>query len=492
MEVNMASMYILLLFGLVQLGLAQISSDKALVRVKRQGVNLTVTSVLSPPFLMEVKGAAASGYDRYEGFIKDILHEISKKIGMAYTLKVRVDNSYSGMITQLVNKEVDMAVGPITITSQRAAKVDMTKPFMNAGITIMMNRRDAVSELSSHSYSLDVVLRPFGPVVWVCIILAAFVVIGCFYLINRFDPNEKHACRHGDKKKETESEGEKELPFSFLACLWMVLGGLTIQGYTKRPQSAAALVLFFAWWVFCLIVFAFYVGGIMKSGIYGTTNPGRVSKFKSFDDLVRQTEVQFGTVDGGSTFQFFRTSKVEVYQRAARMMTMVPTLSEGVERVRKSRYALLAESPYVEYVSTKKPCNTMQVGGLLNSFGYGFGLPKGSPHKDAVNAAILQLQEDQILQMLFNKWWNEFEPCTKVSQPRESINDMDREQLYVASSLSMGNVGGVFIIFFVGIFLAMIVMLLEILVHRRRQAKKLDTPKEEKKDEQLLQEVAEA
>jgi hypothetical protein len=84
-----------------------------------------------------------------------------------------------------------------------------------------------------------------------------------------------------------------------------------LVGYTKRPQSAAALVLFFVWWVFSLVVFAFYVSGIMRSGIYEAV-PDKVAKFKSFNNLVEQQKIKYGAVKAGSTVQFFRLSKIVV------------------------------------------------------------------------------------------------------------------------------------------------------------------------------------
>ena len=59
----------------------------------------------------------------------------------------------------------------------------------------------------------------------------------------------------------------------------------------------------------------------------------------------------------------------------------VETTDEGVERVRSSRgkYAFLLESTMNEFYNQRKPCNTMRVGELLDSKGYGIAMPSGSP-----------------------------------------------------------------------------------------------------------------
>ena len=50
--------------------------------------------------------------------------------------------------------------------------------------------------------------------------------------------------------------------------------------------------------------------------------------------------------------------------------------NEGIERVKKGNYAFLMESVMIDY-SVQRNCSLMQVGGLLDSKGYGIGTPIG-------------------------------------------------------------------------------------------------------------------
>lgn len=69
------------------------------------------------------------------------------------------------------------------------------------------------------------------------------------------------------------------------------------------------------------------------------------------------------------------------YMRSAEPSVFVKKTDEGVSRVRKSKgkYAYLLESSMNEYIEQRKPCDTMKVGGNLDSKGYGVATPKGSP-----------------------------------------------------------------------------------------------------------------
>ena len=64
--------------------------------------------------------------------------------------------------------------------------------------------------------------------------------------------------------------------------------------------------------------------------------------------------------------------------------------------------------------SIQRDCNLTQIGGLLDSKGYGIATPKGSKWRDKLSLAILELQEKGTIQMLYNKWWkNTGDVCTR-------------------------------------------------------------------------------
>ena len=72
--------------------------------------------------------------------------------------------------------------------------------------------------------------------------------------------------------------------------------------------------------------------------------------------------------------------KMWSYMKSAEPSVFVKTTPDGVARVRKSKgkFAFLLESTMNEYIEQRKPCDTMKVGGNLDSKGYGVATPKGS------------------------------------------------------------------------------------------------------------------
>ena len=121
------------------------------------------------------------------------------------------------------------------------------------------------------------------------------------------------------------------------------------------------------WWFFSLILISSYTANLAAF----LTVDRMVAPINSADDLASQTEIEYGALDGGSTVQFLKNSKISVYSRmwefmSSRPHVLVSSTREGIERVRESKgkYAFLIESSTNEYVNERAPCDTIKVNGF--------------------------------------------------------------------------------------------------------------------------------
>jgi hypothetical protein len=151
----------------------------------------------------------------------------------------------------------------------------------------------------------------------------------------------------------------------------------------------------------------------------------------------------------------------------------VKSTDEGITRIKKGGYAYLLESTTNEYMR-QRDCELIQIGGLLDTKGYGIGTPTGSPWRDQISNAILQLQENGELQELYTKWW-EKEDITSGTKC-DSIDDKKKDS---ASELSFAQVGGVFAVLAVGLCLSFVVAILEF-AWKAKQTSDKKTPFPEK------------
>nr|8P3Q_A Chain A, Glutamate receptor 2 [Rattus norvegicus]8P3Q_B Chain B, Glutamate receptor 2 [Rattus norvegicus]8P3Q_C Chain C, Glutamate receptor 2 [Rattus norvegicus]8P3Q_D Chain D, Glutamate receptor 2 [Rattus norvegicus] len=435
---------------------------------------VVVTTILESPYVMMKKNhEMLEGNERYEGYCVDLAAEIAKHCGFKYKLTIVGDGKYgardadtkiwNGMVGELVYGKADIAIAPLTITLVREEVIDFSKPFMSLGISIMI-KKPQKSKPGVFSF-----LDPLAYEIWMCIVFAYIGVSVVLFLVSRFSPYEWHTEEFEDGRETQSSESTNE--FGIFNSLWFSLGAFMRQGCDISPRSLSGRIVGGVWWFFTLIIISSYTANLAAF----LTVERMVSPIESAEDLSKQTEIAYGTLDSGSTKEFFRRSKIAVfdkmwtYMRSAEPSVFVRTTAEGVARVRKSKgkYAYLLESTMNEYIEQRKPCDTMKVGGNLDSKGYGIATPKGSSLRTPVNLAVLKLSEQGVLDKLKNKWWYDKGECgAKDSGSKEKT-----------SALSLSNVAGVFYILVGGLGLAMLVALIEFCYKSRAEAKRMKVAK---------------
>ena len=76
----------------------------------------------------------------YAGYDMDLIREVGKRMDREIEI---VSMGLDALVPALLAKSVDVAVSALTITPERAAKVDFTKPYYDAGLTIMTTKANA-------------------------------------------------------------------------------------------------------------------------------------------------------------------------------------------------------------------------------------------------------------------------------------------------------------------------------------------------------------
>jgi len=217
------------------------------------------------------------------------------------------------------------------------------------------------------------------------------------------------------------------------------------------------------WWFFTLIMISSYTANLAAF----LTAAKMDSPINNADDLAKQTKIKYGTYCCGSTNAFFQGSTIPTYQKLnAFMESAKPSVytsgnSQGVDRVLKEdgMYAFFMEAAAIEYHVERK-CSLKQLGGLLDSKGYGIALPKDSPYTAAMTAGVLQLQESGKLQELKIKWWKH----------ERGGGSCAGEGSGNSAQLGLSNLGGVFIVLIGGMFIAIIIAIFEFIWKQRKLA----------------------
>ncbi|KAH8339511.1 hypothetical protein KR059_001130, partial [Drosophila kikkawai] len=421
-------------------------------------ITLVVMTREERPYVMVKEDTNLTGNIRFEGFCIDLLKAIAQQVGFQYKIELVPDNMYgvyipetnswNGIVQELMER-ANLAVASMTINYARESVIDFTKPFMNLGIGILFKVP------TSQPTRLFSFMNPLAIEIWLYVLAAYILVSFALFVMARFSPYEwknPHPCF-----KETDIV---ENQFSISNSFWFITGTFLRQGSGLNPKATSTRIVGGCWFFFCLIIISSYTANLAAF----LTVERMISPIESASDLAEQTEISYGTLEGGSTMTFFRDSKIGIYQKMWRYMenrkaaVFVKTYEDGITRVMEGSYAFLMESTMLDY-AVQRDCNLTQIGGLLDSKGYGIATPKGSPWRDKISLAILELQEKGIIQILYDKWWkNTGDVCNRDDKSKESK----------ANALGVENIGGVFVVLLCGLALAVVVAIFEFCWNSRK------------------------
>lgn len=187
--------------------------------------SLVVSTLLSDPYVM--KSEKSGGVGGYEGFAIDLVEHVATSLGRNFTINIATgygsknnDGTWNGMIGDVVSGRADLAVGDLTINSEREAVVDFSMPFLDLGISILY--------VASPAKSIDLFsfLEPLSPVVWIMMLVAGILVSITLFLLAKWSPFET---------AELDSR-EGQSPFlSLRHCLWFSLSCWVQQVYCSTP-----------------------------------------------------------------------------------------------------------------------------------------------------------------------------------------------------------------------------------------------------------------
>ncbi|CAF1076629.1 unnamed protein product [Rotaria sordida] len=444
------------------------TKDYEIRKQEIQHQKLKVATLIEPPYVMWIQNDTNST-QKFAGFCIDILLDLADRLNFTYEIDIVKDKTFgkknekgewNGIIGELVYRRADLGLAGLTITYQREQAIDFTKPFLTLGINILFKKS------KRRKPNLFGFFSPLSHEVWTYMIAAYFAVGFTLYLVARLSPYEwrsPYPCRR--------THNELENQFTLFNSFWFLICNIMHQGTDLNPIATSTRMISCLWGFCTLILVSSYTANLAAF----LTVQRMHTPIENAEDLASQTEIAYGVQRGGSTENFFRESKIATYERMWNYISthqasvMVSSSTEGIKKVLAGDYAFLIESTTSEY-NIMRNCELTSIGGLLDSKGYGFGVPQNSPYRDILSDTILKLQDEGVIQKYYNKWWKEAAnlKCDEEDKRKE-----------IASALGFVNIGGIFVILAIGLVLSMIVAAIEFHIKIRHRAKETISIREE-------------
>ncbi|CAH8491354.1 unnamed protein product [Dicrocoelium dendriticum] len=435
------------------------------------------------------------------GFCVDLLRLLANRTGLevnptpfAYELHLVGDGqigeevvendtrSWTGVVGEILTGVADLAVGPVAITPERAARVEFSKPFKYLGLTILVKRERAKSNLGSF-------LQPFENTLWVLVALSVHAVAWVLYLLDRFSPfgavrptrvmtsgspdraqlsePPPEAAWNGRPKValnpitpqseySVSSSVEFEEGLTLTSAIYFAWGVLLNSGIGEgTPRSFSARALGMVWAGFAMIIGASYTANLAAFLVLDRPE----SSISDIDDMrlrAPQKDFPFATVRGSPVEMYFK--RQTEYATMYRVMEShnYQSAEEAVEAVKAGTLkAFIWDSARLNYEAAMH-CDLVTAGEVFGRSGYGLAMKKGNPWLEELSQAVLNFHERGIMEKLDSRWIDvDSAGCAHTeSSP---------------ATLELTNMAGVFIMIGMGIATGMLITLVEIACNHRRR-----------------------
>lgn len=314
---------------------------------------LRVGLYVSPPFVMEAE-------DGYTGMAIELWEGMADDLGLTY--RYEVFPTFTGLVSATETSSIDVAVTNLTITRDRAERIEFTHPWFDAGLRIMVHD-EAGASFSSVIQGLSTSghLRAYA---WIGgVIVLATLILTLFD--RRFDKNFPKGWRDGVAE-------------SFYSVMSVATSGRSpsrknLFGWVGRIWQAL--------WLVCGVAVLAYVTSSVTSVM---TTLALTSDINEVEDLP------------GKSVAAFEGSVGEGY---AQMQGLRPRAFANVDRAVDALIAgrvdaIIADAPVLEYHAHTHPEQPVSVvGAIFEPDKYGFGLPDNSPLVRPLTIALIGAHE---------------------------------------------------------------------------------------------------
>ena len=324
---------------------------------------LVVSTVTRTPFSMVEDGVDT-------GFSIELLKALADRLNWQFRIN-RVEG-FSEMLSLVTNKQADMAIANISITSARESIMDFTQPIFESGLQIMVpSARLRSPSIWRALMSRDLLLA---------IAISFFLLIGGGMLMWLF---ERRAQPYFDRPAKE----------AWFPSFWWALNLVVNGGFEERvPQSFFGRMF----GVFLVISSLFVVSVFVAKITSVMTVEAITGSVNSVNDLYGQ---RVGTIKDSTAAGFLRRREIDF-----KSYDGLETLLAGFETGHIE--AVVFDAPVLSYYASHEGKDVASMAGpVFLRENYGMVFPTGSPLVEDVNQALLALREDGTYDTIYRKWF---------------------------------------------------------------------------------------
>ncbi len=306
----------------------------------------------APPFVMQ--GEAGN----WEGICFDLWNQIAKDLQLEYETK---EYSLENLLNAVEKKEVDAAISPLTITSEREELIDFSQPYFVTGLSVAVKIKE---DFNLFSFIKSLFSTQFLEVVLIlCVILFVAGFLVWFF----------------ERKKNTEQFGGKTSQ-GLASGFWWAAVTMTTVGYgDKAPTTLGGRIVGFIWMFVAIIIISSITAGIASALTVNQLDTG----IKDINDLYRS---RVASVEASSSLSFLENKDIR-YKEYQTAELAVRALYEGKVD------AVVYDEPILKWLihSNNFGDKLKVLPQKLEPVYYGFGLQANSKLREKINVKLLEI-----------------------------------------------------------------------------------------------------
>ncbi len=341
----------------------------------RSTIAQTESVEIQPPLKVGVAGSPPfSQYDKqgFHGISVELWQDIAAMANLQYELIAQPGVKVG--IERVVTGELDVVIGPISITTERFQKVAFTQPYFNARIGLL---------ISGKRLSVWSRIRPIFQVAVISSVGGLFVIL--FIVGNLIWLAESRRNSEQFPKEYIRGVGNG---------MWFAIVTLTTVGYgDQAPITQMGKIITSLWMLITMVAASSLTAGIATIMTL-LLSAETTEQFTQPENIQgKQIAVVSGTTGEkwGQTYQ-------------ARLLPS-PTLDEAIERLKAGQVeAVLFDVPALEYYLYRHPEAPFKVANISIAFeDYGFVLPLDSTLIRPLNIGIIKLKQSGRLEEIIER-----------------------------------------------------------------------------------------
>ena len=309
--------------------------------------------------------------DQPTGVVIDIWRDLEKRLGTE-TDFVRVD-TFKRLLETLTSGEADVALGPFAITEERERIFDLTHPIIHSGLRIAVRQRDESGFLSAlRSLFSWQLLQLLGTVLLLALASGHLL----WWFEHRGNPESF----------------PPQYPRGMWEAIWWIASTVVAGGCdNKHVASGLGRTIAFAWMVGGIMLLAAFTS-VLTATLTAEQVAGNIHGPK---DLAGRT---VGCQEAAVT--------VKEVRRRGGISREFSKLKEALDALGRDELdAVVGENQQMMFLLNQPDRQSLKlVGPIFESFDYGLGLPNGSPLRERLNTAILQMREDGTFERIREQW----------------------------------------------------------------------------------------